>query len=89
MPPHFIASFATRARLGIAIAGALPTVAFAHDGAHAAPPTGAMNGPMHEHPIAGKGPMTGAAEPGGSPWVKATQASLNRAEHAHPQSTAR
>jgi hypothetical protein len=42
MPPHFIASFATRARLGIAIAGALPAAAFAHaNGSHAAPPTGA------------------------------------------------
>jgi peptidoglycan hydrolase-like protein with peptidoglycan-binding domain len=41
------------------------------------------DGPMHEHPVAGKGPMTGTAEPGGSPWVNAIQASLNRAEHAH------
>ena len=84
MPPYFIVSFATRALLGIAIAGTLPAVAFAHtNGPRPASPSEAMNGPMHEHPAAGKGPVTGAAEPGGSPWVKAIQASLNRAEHAH------
>ena len=84
MPPYVIVSFATRALLGIAIAGTLPAVAFADaNGAHPAPAAGAMNGPMHEHPVAGRGPMTGAAEPGGSPRVKAIQASLNRAEHAH------
>lgn len=84
MPPYFLTSFATRALLGITIAGTLPAVAFAHlQGPRPAAATEAINGPMHEHPIAGKGPMTGAAEPGGSPWIKAIQASLNRAEHAH------
>lgn len=84
MPPYTIASFAARTLLGIAITTMLPATAFAHaNGARAARPAGAMNGPMHEHPAAGKGPLTGAAEPGGSPWIKAIQVSLNRADHAH------
>ena len=71
MPRHAIASFAARTLFGIAIAATLSAAAFAHvNDSRTARPAAAMNGPMHEPIAAGKGPMTGAAEPGGSPWSR-------------------
>ena len=73
-----------RILLSSAFACALPVAAFAHNAApRTASATGAINSPMGEHQTPGKGPMTGAAEPGGNPRIKSVQASLNRAEHAH------
>lgn len=71
MPRYAIASFAARTLCGIAIAATLSAAAFAHvNDSRTARPAAAMNGPMHEPIAAGKGPMTGAAEPGGSPWSR-------------------
>ncbi len=73
-----------RTFLGIALAGALPVAAFAHTAtSRPASAKSAINSPMGEQEHPGKGPMTGAALPGGNPRIKALQASLNRAEHAH------
>lgn len=84
MSRHSFTLLSNRVFLGIALAGALPAAAFAHtDHPRPASVTSAVNGPMGEHPKPGAGPMTGAAEPGGNPWIKSIQASLNRADHAH------
>ncbi len=84
MPRYSFRVLSNRIFLGIALAGGLPAVGFAHtDHSRPASVTSAVNGPMGEHQRPGAGPMTGAAEPGGNPWIKSLQASLNRAEHAH------
>lgn len=69
--------------LGIALAGALPAVAFAQGGAAGGHPVTGHPG-MSASKAAGASPKTGGAgKLSGKSWVKSLQAALNRREHAH------